>query len=118
MNLYLLIIKHVLRGFSSSSSHRSKSSSATPLSLQNISLSDDDDFFSEEVPPSAKRTKKSPTLCNLSDESSNDRVASPVIGGPKRAQRPVQLSKDAFTVVNKQRLKNSFCYFTFSKISL
>ena len=103
-----------MRGFCSSSSHRSKSSSVTPLSLQNISLSDDDDLFSEEVPPSAKRTKKSPTLYNLSDESSNDRVASPVIGGPKRAQRPVQLSMDAFTVVNKRRRKHNFIVINIS----
>ena len=87
--------------FKTSSSHRSKSSSTTPLSLQNISISDDDVFVTEGVPPSAKRTKKSPTLFHLSDDSSsNDRAASPIIGGPKRIQRPVQLSMDAFTVVN------------------
>ena len=49
------------------------------MSLQNIycSVMTTPFFLSGEVPPSAKQTKKSPTLYNLSDESSNDLVASP-----------------------------------------
>ena len=78
--------------------HRSKHSSATPLSLENMMISDDDEDF---VRPPTKRTKKSPTRFHLNDDSTGkDRAASPVIEGPKRNQRPVQPSINAFTVVN------------------
>lgn len=59
-----------------------------------------DDDFQDEAPPSAKRAKPSPTVLQISeDSSSNDRVSSPVLSGPKRPKKPIQLTMDAFTEV-------------------
>lgn len=82
-------------------SGRSKSSGTTPAQRSPVSRldSDDDDDFvhAEEAPPSAKRAKPSPTL--LVSDDSNDRVPSPILSGPKRPKRPIQLSMDVFTDV-------------------
>lgn len=64
--------------------------------IQDITLSDDDDF--DEIPPSAKRAKPSPSFLPSSDDS-NDR-ASPILSVSKRTKKPVQLSIHAFTEVN------------------
>ena len=67
--------------------------------LRCISLSsDDDDFTVEEIPPSAKRSKLSPAQ-DLTDESSSDRPNSPILSGPKRTKRPIQLSISKFVEV-------------------
>ena len=85
-------------------SNRTKSSNATPLQKSPISLSDEDDlddFIRSDEGPSAKRSKPSPTI-QISDDS-NDRVPSPVLSGPRRQKRPIQLSMDAFTEVSSRK---------------
>lgn len=68
--------------------------------MRHLSLSDEDDFAPDEVaPPSAKRSKQSPTLVDVVSDDSNDRASSPVFSKTKRSKKPIQLSIQSFTEV-------------------
>lgn len=79
--------------------------SETPQRPTPCSSPEDDIFqvedYEEEAAPSAKRAKPSPTLLQISDESSNsnDRAPSPILSAGKRTKKPIQLTMDAFTEV-------------------